>query len=99
MVTGKQMQKQLRAWLSPPDCCINHNNACKTQYDGTGAWFIHCSKFREWKKNGSLLWISGNRTLLPPIMPDDGTLICSPILQPAPVKAFFGAQIFVVPTI
>ena len=88
------MQRELRAWLAPPDCCTNHHIACKTQHDGTGTWFIHCSKFREWKKNGSLLWISGNRTLLPPILPD-GTLISS-IPQLGPVKALFGTQIPVV---
>ena len=83
------MQADLRTWLSPPDCSINHNNACKIQHDGTATWFIQCSKFREWKKTGSLLWISGNRTLLPPILPD-GTLRASPISQPVPVKAYFG---------
>jgi hypothetical protein len=24
-------------------------------------WFIQGNKFNEWKKNGSLLWIRGNR--------------------------------------
>ena len=27
-------------------------------------WFIQGDKFNEWKKNGSLLWIRGNRKLL-----------------------------------
>ena len=27
-------------------------------------WFIQGDKFNEWKKNGSLLWIRGNRRLL-----------------------------------
>jgi len=67
------------------------------QHDGTGTWFIQCSKFREWKKTGSLLWISGNRKLLPPIL-SDGTLRSS-IFQPVPVKAYFGARRFVAPLI
>ena len=27
-------------------------------------WFILSDKFNEWKKNGSLLWIRGNRVFL-----------------------------------
>ena len=27
-------------------------------------WFIQGDKFNEWKKNGPLLWIRGNRRLL-----------------------------------
>src|SRR5579863_5664337 len=87
------MQEKLQRWLSPPHCSINHNNARKAQHDGNGTWFIHCSKFQEWKKNGSLLWISANRTLLAPILTDD-TLIFPPILQPEPVKASFGNATF-----
>jgi hypothetical protein len=69
-LTGKEMQEKLRTWLSPPDCSINHNNACKTQHDGTATWFIQGTKFREWKNNGSLLWINGNRTPFSPGRPD-----------------------------
>src|SRR6266850_7104131 len=97
MFTGNREQEKLQRWLSSPDCSINHNNACKIQHDGTGTWFIQCSKFRERKKTGSLLWISGNRKLLPPIL-SDGTLRSS-ILQPVPVKAYFGAWRFVAPLI
>ena len=89
------MQEKLQKWLSPPDCSINHNNARKTQHGGTGTWLIHSSKFREWEKNGSLLWISGNRALRSPILPD-GMLISSPISQPVPEKASFGTRRFVV---
>jgi hypothetical protein len=66
--TGNQMKERLQAWLSPPDPSMNHNYACKTRYDGTTMWFIQGSTFREWKKNGSLLWICGNRMLLPPVL-------------------------------
>ena len=83
------MQEKLRTWLSPPDPSINHRNACETQLDGTATWFIQGSKFREWKNNGSLLWIVGNRMLLLPILPDCA-LIPSPIPQPVPAKAYFG---------
>ena len=27
-------------------------------------WFIQSDKYNEWKKNGSLLWIRGNRVFL-----------------------------------
>ena len=27
-------------------------------------WFIQSDKFKEWKKNGSLLWIRGNRMFI-----------------------------------
>ena len=27
-------------------------------------WFIESDKFKEWKKDGSLLWIRGNRVFL-----------------------------------
>jgi len=85
------MQEDLRTWLSPPDSSINHNHACKTHHDGTATWFIHSTKFREWKNNGSLLWINGNRTLVPPAL-RDCTLIPSPIPQPALEKAYFGTR-------
>ncbi len=63
-LTGKQLQNKLRTWLSPPDSSINYNNACKMQHTGTAMWFIQGSTFQDWKKNGSLLWIRGNRAFL-----------------------------------
>ncbi|KAH9952688.1 hypothetical protein BC827DRAFT_1252878 [Russula dissimulans] len=60
-----QLQEKFRTWLSPPDPSINHNTAHKTQHSGTATWFIEGSTFREWKKKCPLLWIRGNRTLLP----------------------------------
>jgi len=44
---------------------MNHNTACEIHHDETATWFIQGSTFREWKENGSLLWIRGNRMLLP----------------------------------
>ena len=58
-------QLNLRTWLSAPEPSINHNTACKTQHAGTATWFIQSNTFRDWKKNGSLLWVHGNRTHLP----------------------------------
>ena len=68
-LTGKRLQENLQTWLSPPDPSINHYNACKTQHRGTASWFIQSSTFREWRENGSLLWIGGNRTLFLPALP------------------------------
>ncbi|KAH9955565.1 hypothetical protein BC827DRAFT_871171 [Russula dissimulans] len=61
-----QLQKDIRNWLSPPDPSINHNIARKDHHDGTASWFIEkSSKFKEWKSNGSLLWINGTRMRFP----------------------------------
>ena len=84
------MQEKLRSWLSPPDPSVNHNTACKTQYDGTAAWFIRSSSFQDWKNNGSLLWVRGNRTPLEPFQPSC-ILIYSLIAQQVLEKAFCGA--------
>src|SRR5579863_97932 len=65
MLTGNQLREKLRAWLSPPNPSINHNIACDTHHEGTAAWFIRGTMFDEWKTNGSLLWIYGNRAPLP----------------------------------
>ena len=93
-LTGNQLQEKFRTWLSPPDPSINHDTACKTQHTGTARWFIRGSTFRDWKEKGSLLWIRGNRTLLPP------TLIVwrlTPLLIPQPVRvrASSGTRFFV----
>jgi hypothetical protein len=63
-LTGNQSRENLRRWLEPPDPSINHNIACDLQHDGTATWLIQGSIFEEWKTNGSLLWIRGNRTHL-----------------------------------
>ena len=65
MLTGNQLRGELREWLSPPNPSINHNTACDIKHEGTAMWFIQGNKFKEWKKNGSLLWIRGNRVFLP----------------------------------
>jgi hypothetical protein len=60
------LKAKIPIWLSPPDPSTNHANACKPRLDGTATWFTGGTTFEEWKKNGSLLWIRGNRKLLPP---------------------------------
>jgi len=69
-ITGNQLQEKVRLWLSPPDPSINHNNTCKMQHAGTSRWFIQGATFPDWKKDGCLLWIRGNRTLLLPVLPN-----------------------------
>jgi len=69
VLTGNQSREQLRTWLASPNPSINHNTAGGTQHNGTAKWFIHGGTFDEWKKNGSLLWIRGNRKLFSPCPP------------------------------
>src|SRR5258707_15109121 len=64
VLIGNQTREKLRSWFAPPNPSVNHNTACGTQHDGTAEWFIRGSTFGEWKKNGFLLWIRGNRMLL-----------------------------------
>ncbi|KAH9988261.1 hypothetical protein BJV74DRAFT_839695 [Russula compacta] len=69
-----QFQKDIRNWLSIPDPSINHNIARRDHHDGTAAWFMQSSTFREWKEAGSLLWIHGK--------PGSGkSIFCSSIIQ------------------
>jgi len=86
------MRTRLRTWLSPPNPSVNHNTACDIQHKGTAAWFIQGSKFQEWKKDGSLLWIRGNRTFLPAcqLFP---TIKVRLIFQRARARVFFGTQL------
>jgi hypothetical protein len=62
MSKGDQMQRDVYAWLSPPDASTNHNIACEVYHNGTAQWFIKGSTFGEWKTSGSLLWIHGMRS-------------------------------------
>ena len=92
MPTGKQLRNELRTWLSPPNPSVNHNTACDIQHKGTATWLIQSSKFKEWKKNGSLLWIRGNRMYLHPSQPFT-TVNVRLIFQRARARAFFGTQL------
>ena len=64
MCKGDQVQRDVYAWLSPPDPSTNHNIACEAHHNGTAQWFIQGSTLSEWKASGSLLWIYGMRSFL-----------------------------------
>src|SRR6266404_4798610 len=64
-LTGNQVRESLRKWATSPDPSTNHNIACSIQHGGTSQWFFQGSMFREWRSNGSLLWIYGKRMYSP----------------------------------
>ena len=88
------MQEKFRSWLSPPDPSVNHNTACKTQHSGTATWFVQSTTFEDWKKDGSLLWVRGNRMSLYSSIPFSFLFIYSLISQLVREKAFYGALFF-----
>jgi hypothetical protein len=63
-LTGDQLRKDLKDWLSPPDPSINFNTANDARYEGTALWFMESKAFKEWEESSSLLWIYGKRTFL-----------------------------------
>ncbi|KAH9976560.1 hypothetical protein BJV74DRAFT_798680 [Russula compacta] len=58
----KQLRKDVRTWLSPPDPSINHNIARSVHHEGTAEWFFQGSLFDEWKSTPCLLWVHGKRS-------------------------------------
>ncbi|KAI0290866.1 hypothetical protein BC826DRAFT_956018 [Russula brevipes] len=69
-----QLREKLRTWLNPPNPSINHTIACDKHHNGTARWFIQGRTFKQWKANGSLLWIRGN--------PGAGkSILCSAIIE------------------
>jgi hypothetical protein len=64
-LTGDQLQRDIRSWLSPPDPSGDHNGARRYYHDGTATWFTHGSIFEGWKTTGTLLWIHGKRKCSP----------------------------------
>jgi hypothetical protein len=62
ILSGNQLQENIRKWLSPPDTSTNHNIACGTNHKKIAAWFYQGSIYREWKSTGSLLWVHGKRS-------------------------------------
>jgi hypothetical protein len=60
-LTGDQLRKDLRNWLSPPDPSVNYNLASDAHHEGTALWFIESNAFKTWKTSSSLLWIYGKR--------------------------------------
>ena len=74
ILTGDQLQQNLRRWLSPQDPSTNHNIACNAHHKGTANWFFEGKTYKEWKSTGSesLLWVHGKRVPCP-ILPSDST--------------------------
>jgi hypothetical protein len=61
-LTGDQLRKDIRNWISPPDPSVNYNTASDARHEGTSLWFMACDAFKSWKESDSLLWIYGKRT-------------------------------------
>jgi hypothetical protein len=76
ILTGNQLRRDLRTWLSPPDPSTNHNIACAAHHRGTATWFFQGSIYNEWKSTPSLLWIHGKREShpTPHLTPPNGIL-------------------------
>jgi hypothetical protein len=74
ILTGDQLQQNLRRWLSPQDPSTNHNIACNAHHKGTANWFFEGRTYKEWKStsSASLLWVHGKRVPCP-ILPPDAT--------------------------
>jgi hypothetical protein len=74
ILTGDQLQQNLRRWLSPQDPSTNHNIACNAHHKGTATWFFEGRTYKEWKSTSpeSLLWVHGKR-VPGPILPPDST--------------------------
>jgi hypothetical protein len=68
-LTGGELQRDVRHWLSPPDPWKNHNLARKSRHSGSGTWWIESDTYTEWKSSGpsSLLWIHGKRQCFAPV--------------------------------
>jgi len=66
ILTGNQLRRDLRRWLSPPDPSTNHNIARNAHHKGTATWFLEGKTYKEWKStcSESLLWIHGKRVPL-----------------------------------
>jgi hypothetical protein len=61
-LTGQQLRRDVRSWLSLPDLWKNYNFGRETHHDGTARWFIQGDTFAKWKSSAySLLWIHGKR--------------------------------------
>ena len=60
-LTGNELRKDLRKWISPPDPSVNYNTACKAHHGDTATWCTQGDTFADWKASGSLLWIHGKR--------------------------------------
>ena len=94
ILSGNQLRKSIRKWLSPPDPSTNHNIACGVHHKKTATWFFEGSIFQEWKSTGSLLWIHGKRLsrLLFNLALSKGILFCSWLRQKRYVVRVFNSS-------
>ncbi|KAH9009054.1 hypothetical protein EDB85DRAFT_2283296, partial [Lactarius pseudohatsudake] len=58
-LTGNELRKDLRKWISPPDPSVNYNTASGAHHEGTATWCTKGDTLTDWKAFGSLLWIHG----------------------------------------
>ncbi|KAH9012832.1 hypothetical protein EDB83DRAFT_2189816, partial [Lactarius deliciosus] len=58
-LTGNELRKDLRKWVSPPDPSVNYNTASGAHHEGTATWCTKGNTVTDWKASGSLLWIHG----------------------------------------
>jgi hypothetical protein len=68
ILTGQNLRRALRGWLSTPDSSVNYKTALELNLEGTTTWFTKDKSFAEWKdlnykQSGSLLLVYGGRTL------------------------------------
>jgi hypothetical protein len=63
ILTGNELRRALREWLSPPNPSINYYTALELIHEDTTTWFTQGHTFADWKQSGSLLWMYGNRML------------------------------------
>ncbi|KAI9432171.1 hypothetical protein H4582DRAFT_1821453, partial [Lactarius indigo] len=74
-LTGNQLRRDLRNWISPPDPSINYNTACGAHHEGTAAWLTRGDAFNRWRADGCLLWVHGKRTLSQPVNSSSSVII------------------------
>jgi hypothetical protein len=65
IISENQLRESIHRWLSPPDPSTNHNIACGAHHENTAKWFFEGNVYREWKTEGSILWVHGKRTPCP----------------------------------
>jgi len=56
-----ELQNNVRKWLSPPDPSINHKLQFGVHHKMSATWFTGGPVYKEWKQQGSLLWVHGKR--------------------------------------
>ena len=56
-----EVKDAINKWLDPPDLATSLNLVRQARHKGTAQWFLHGSKFQQWKSSGTLFWIHGMR--------------------------------------